>query len=417
MLSAFSGEEALERLASSPVDLLVIALELSGMTGFSVLKKVRERYPELKIIIQTKEGGVEEAVEAIKHGASDFLEKGNSHEILGKRVGQMYDAWLQEQKKNTPKNADRNWFSLELMIGESSGMIKLKDQIVRVAPTDTTVLIQGESGTGKELIARAVHHYSSRSDQPFVAVDCASISENVVESELFGHAKGAFTWADANALGLIRSADKGTLFLDEIGELSLGVQAKFLRTIQERIVRPVGSTKNYAVDIRIVAATNRNLQDEISEGRFRQDLYYRLSQVTLVSPPLRERAGDIALLVRHILSQPVEGVDRNITLSAGALGMITRYDWPGNVRELENVLRGAMVFARDTCIHRADLMPSLGFDQDVAGKTIADGTLASYELEAIRNALTQAGQNRRKAAEILDISEATLYRKIKIYNL
>ncbi len=417
ILAALSGDKALDILGSTPVDLLILDLKMPGMDGLTLLKKARLMIPDLKIIIQTGHGGVAEAVEALKQGATDFLEKGGSPEILRKRVGQLYEIWLLAQQNQDLRARNANEFLFDEFVGESPKMEKLKDMIVRVAPTDTTVLIQGESGTGKELVARAIHHHSDRANQAFVPVDCAAISETVIESELFGHLKGAFTGADSATLGLIRSADKGTLFLDEIGELSPGVQAKFLRTIQERIVRPVGATKNHAVDIRIVAATNRNLLDEVASGKFRQDLYYRLSTVTLTSPPLRERGEDIRLLTEHILNDPRKKTGDSISMTSEAMNMISQYEWPGNVRELENVLKGAMVFAEESSIKPEDLPPVLGGQKGRDEDNLKVGTLASYELEAIKNALDQAENNRRRASEILDISEATLYRKIKQYRL
>lgn len=417
ILTALNGKDALELLTTAPVDLLILDLKMPVMDGVAVLQKVRLLIPDLKVIIHTGHGGVAEAVEALKQGASDFLEKGCSPEILRARVGQMYEMWLLDQKTKELSSEVANTFLFEELVGESQKIARLKSMIVKVAPTDTTVLIQGESGTGKELIARAIHYQSNRAQHAFVVVDCASISETVIESELFGHVKGAFTGATSTALGLIRSADKGTLFLDEIGELSVGLQAKFLRTIQERLVRPVGSTTNHPVDIRIVAATNRNLLDETSTGKFRQDLYYRLSTVTLTSPPLRERDGDIDLLTEHILNDSKEQIDNNVNVTAEAMAIIRNYDWPGNVRELENVLKGALVFADNFTVKPEDLPPILGGVKRTDENTGIAGTLASCEREAIKKALDQTDDNRRKAAEILDISEATLYRKIKMYLL
>lgn len=415
--TAISGEDGLAVLESTPVDLLILDLKMPGMDGFTVLKKARELIPNLKVIIQTGHGGVAEAVEALKQGASDFLEKGGSPEILKTRVGRLYEIWLLEQKNRELQDKREQRFDFHQLVGSSLKMTQLKDMIIRVAPTDTTVLIQGESGTGKELVARAIHHHSDRSRHAFVPVDCASISETVIESELFGHAKGAFTGADTATTGLIRAADKGTLFLDEIGELSMVVQAKFLRTIQERIVRPVGSTKSHPVDIRIIAATNRNLFEEVSEGGFRQDLFYRLSTITLTSPPLREREEDIQLLANHILANSKKPEQAEITIQPEARKLLEHYDWPGNVRELENVLKGALVFADENTIKPEDLPPNLGGHSAPQTAPPHSGTLASYELEAIKNALSLSGNNRRKAAEILDIAEATLYRKIKLYGL
>jgi DNA-binding NtrC family response regulator len=419
VLTALDGVKGLEILASTPIDLLILDLKMPGMGGMEVLEKAKSLLPDLKVIIQTGHGGIAEAVEAIKLGASDFLEKGSSPEILKTRVGKIHDIWLLENENRALRVQCSTPFHFEKLVGESLKMKKLKDMIARVSPTDTTVLLQGESGTGKELVAQAIHHHSNRAEQPFVAVDCAAISETVIESELFGHTKGAFTGADSATLGLIRSADKGTLFLDEIGELSAGVQARFLRAIQERIVRPVGSTKNYKVDIRIVAATNRNVLDEVAKGNFRQDLYYRLSTVTLTSPPLRERPGDIDLLIKHILTENCEPERNLLTLSPQARQIINSHQWPGNVRELDNVLRGAMVFADGGEISVEDLPRALAGNiaNSKPETSVPTGTLASFELEAMKNALHEAGNNRRKAAKILDIAEATLYRKIKQYGL
>lgn len=418
VLVANSGKEALSILGKRRIDLLLLDLMMPIMGGIEVLREARVLVPDLKVIIQTGYGGIDEAVEAIKEGASDFLEKEGAPEILRSRVKQIYDSWLLERDIRAMKRSSSGTFCYEKMIGDSLPMAKLKEMIVRVAPTDTTVLLQGESGTGKEIMAQAIHHHSFRAEHPFVPVDCASLSETVIESELFGHVKGAFTGAETATLGLIRSADKGTLFLDEIGELSLTVQSTLLRTIQERVVRPVGSTRNHEVDIRIIAATNRNLLDELKKKRFRQDLYWRLSTVTLSAPPLRERKDDLEQLAQHIIANSIPARSGAVTISEQALELIRRYDWPGNVRELENVLRGALVFAENSVINVTDLPPFL---QDTMGEQNSGskkaGTLASYELEAIKNALSQAKNNRRQAAKILDIAEATLYRKIKQYNL
>lgn len=416
VILADSGEEGLAILAKNSVDLLLLDLKMPGMDGLTVLKKAKDLLPELKVIIQTGHGGVSEAVEAIRNGASDFLEKGGSPELLRNRVGLIYENWLLSQKEWDGKERRGYVFDFDKLVGESPPILKLKDLIVRVADTDTTVLIQGESGTGKELVAQALHHHSKRREAPFVVVDCASISETVIESELFGHEKGAFTGAETATQGLVRTANKGTLFLDEIGELSLSVQAKLLRLIQEQTVRPVGSTKNQQVDIRIIAATHRKLLDEMIGKTFRQDLYYRLSTVTLTVPPLRERRGDIGLLSNHILCRR-EGAKNKTSITDQAQLLLNQYEWPGNVRELENVLLGALVFAKDGIITPEDLPPHIGTHLPVEKTTLKAGTLASYELEAIKNALVEAKANRRTAANILDISEATLYRKIKEYGL
>ncbi|MGL1933098.1 MAG: sigma-54 dependent transcriptional regulator [Desulfotalea sp.] len=413
-----TGEEGLSILAKDDsINLLLLDLRMPDMDGLTILKKAKEIAPNLKVIIQTGHGGINDAVKAIRMGASDFLEKKGSPKLLQNRVGLIYDNWLLNQKKWKGEERREYTFDYDKFVGESPPIRKLKDLIVRVAATDTTVLIQGESGTGKELVAQALHYHSPRREAPFVIVDCASICENVIESELFGHEKGAFTGAEKATKGLVRAANQGTIFFDEIGELSLGFQAKLLRVIQEQTIRPVGSTKNYTVDIRIIAATHRNMLEEMSDKQFRQDLYYRLSTVTLTAPPLNERGDDIPLLTTHILNQN-QNEDTTTYVTDKAQFLLNNYAWPGNVRELENVLRGALVFADEGKIKPEDLPPSIG-DLDLIEDTpeLKIGTLASYELTAIKNALAETGNNRRKAARILDIAEATLYRKIKQYAL
>ncbi|ANT64899.1 sigma-54 interaction domain-containing protein [Prosthecochloris sp. CIB 2401] len=304
------------------------------------------------------------------------------------------------------------------LVGESFEMQKLKELLLKIAPTATTILLQGESGTGKEVIARAVHHYSSRSDQPFIPVDCAAINPSIIESELFGHARGAFTGAGQSTLGMIRAADKGTLFLDEIGELPLAMQVKLLRTLQERAVKPVGDTRLYPVDIRIIAATNKNLSEAVKSGAFRQDLYYRLNAITIFSPPLRERLGDIPLLAAFVLRKLTQEGYPTKQISDNALAVLSAYDWPGNIRELENVLRRAITLSSGSVITPESLdiesVPVTSTDPMNAIEVCPD-TIRSYEREAIRKALEKTTGNRREAAELLGISEATLYRRLKMY--
>ena len=303
------------------------------------------------------------------------------------------------------------------LIGESTEMEKLKKLLLKIAPTGTTILLQGESGTGKEVIARAIHQNSSRKSESFIPVDCAAINGSIIESELFGHAKGAFTGADRSTLGMIRSADKGTLFLDEIGELPLNMQAKLLRTLQERAVKPVGDTRIYPVDIRIIAATNRNLSEAVKNGEFREDLYYRLNAITIYAPPLRERVSDIPLISIHILEKLVqEGYPRK-WFSEDALASMCTYLWPGNVRELENVVRRAATLAGTEVIDH-DLL-AIGNNDAGLPDTSASGfaSIAFHEKDAIMKALQKTSGNRRAAAELLGISEATLYRRLKAYGL
>lgn len=417
ILLAEDGRKGLALLDSTRVDLLLLDLKMPGLDGFEVLARAMKSRPDLKVIIQTAHGGVQEAVRAVRQGALDFLIKGESVEVLHNRIRQVFEHWQLEQENEALRRLNAGRFEFDQLIGESAAMVQLKQMISRVAPTDATVLVQGESGTGKELIAQALHHHSDRRHRPFVAIDCASISESVLESELFGHERGAFTGADAPFQGVIRAAHTGTLFLDEIGEISSAVQAKLLRVIQERCIRPVGSTRFHKVDVRIIAATNRNLLAEVAVSAFRQDLYYRLSTITLTAPPLRKREHDIFLLTEYYLEQCSASLGRRITMSEAALERLARYEWPGNVRELDNVLRGAAVFSTTGMIGVEDLPPALGATVAPVEQVVRPLTLEAMEKEAIRNALALCGNNRKEAVQMLAISEATLYRKIKKYGL
>jgi len=413
LITTTDSEQVLLLLEKETVSLVLLDLKMPGRGGMDLLRDITALYLDMTVIMLTGHGGVQEAVEATKLGAADFLEKPCPPDILCQRLATYYAIW--QQKRDSSIQGER-CFSYPGLIGESSVMRDLKALIVRVAVSDATVLIQGESGTGKELVARAVHHHSVRSRKPFIAVDCAAISENMLESELFGHEKGAFTGADTITFGLIRAAEGGTLFLDEIGELPLTMQAKLLRTLQEFEVRPVGSTKTYPVDIRIIAATNRDLGHEVVERNFRSDLYYRLSAISLELPRLQQRLQDIALLVRHFIAglcpeNPVE-------ITREALRLLESYSWPGNVRELENVIRRAIALKEDTSIGVADLPATIVVvNSNTESIKPIDDSLAAYELLALKNALEKSDNNRREAASLLGIGEATLYRKLKQFGL
>ena len=411
------GEKALKYIAGGGIDLLIVDYQMPTMDGLTLLKKAFSIAPDLQTIMLSGVGGVPEAVKAMKLGAIDYLEKKSSWKELQNRINELHETWLLADEAAVSAKLISGAYQFEQMIGDSEAMVLLKNRILKVADTDTTVLIQGENGTGKELVARAIHHHSRRTSQPFIPVDCASMSETVIESELFGHTKGAYTGADSDTIGLMRSADKGMLFMDEIGELSLNAQAKLLRTIQERTVRPVGSATSHEIDIQVVAATNRNLSEEVEAGNFRQDLYYRLNAVTLVVPPLRKRKDDIELLVNHFLRTLSPPDKRDMTISESAQELMRRHDWPGNVRELQNVISGALVFAEDNVLTPEDLPDVFIPYLSEGGSESPTGSLAGYEESAIRQALIDTGNNRRLAAEILNIAEATLYRKIKKYGL
>lgn len=413
LITTTDPEQALSLLEQETVCLVLLDLKMPGRGGMAILRDITSLYLEMTVIMLTGHGGVKEAVEAIKIGAADFLEKPCPPDILYQRLATYHTIW--QQRRSNRKKGEQV-FSYAGLIGESPVMQTLKSLIVRVAASDATVLIQGESGTGKELVARAVHHHSVRMNKAFVPVDCAAITESMLESELFGHEKGAFTGADKLTVGLIRAAEGGTLFLDEIGELPLNMQAKFLRTLQEYEVRPVGSTKTYPVDIRVIAATNQNLAQDVINGTFRSDLYYRLSAISLELPSLHDRALDISLLARHFIKHffPQQPVD----ISPDALDLLECYSWPGNVRELENVIRRAIALKEGDSIGVSDLPATIVIEnRDTAVFRPVDDSLVAYELLALKNALTKSENNRRETASLLGISEATLYRKLKQFNL
>ena len=418
--SASNGGDALSVVKNSKIDAALIDYKMPGMDGLTLLQNLKKVTPDINVIILTGHGGIREAVKAINLGADDFLEKPFTSEGLRARIGQLYKIWQLKEENEILRSKVEFQFGFDRLVGNSSPMLALKQLIIQVGPTDTSVLIHGETGTGKELVAKSIHHHSKRSKHKFVPVDCAAISETMMESELFGHVKGAFTGAHDSTLGLIRSADMGTLFLDEIGELSLNLQSKLLRTLQEKEVRPVGSSKIHSVDVRILAATNRDLQADVTQGKFREDLYYRLNVVSIRIPPLRERREDISLLARYFVKRFHNDVSTVKDISKEAIQYMESYSWPGNIRELENVIRRIVALGTGKVILPDDLPTEIYAplqESEPVDARIADGTLAAYEKMAICHALTKCGMNRKMAAQILDIGEATLYRKIKKYGI
>lgn len=402
-LFASSRTEAEQMLRNEKVDLLLYSLD-SGDPG--VLGQIAGSAKNMR--------GTKIVVFSTRDELTDTLRSFENHST--EELKRLFSSDSQQTALPASLNSSIEDFTFQGLIGSSSETQKVKDLVVKIAPTGTTVLIQGESGTGKEVIARAIHYHSARRKQVFMPVDCAAINESVIESELFGHTKGAFTGADWNTLGLIRSADGGTLFLDEIAELPLHLQAKLLRTLQEKVVKPVGSSKIHPVDIRIVSATNRNLAEAVKQGLFRQDLYYRLSTVTIYSPPLRERISDLPLLCDHFLKQLGREGFPEKQLSGSALAALCAYEWPGNIRELENVIRSAVAFSAGDTIRSGELsIPVTSSAGTLCAGPAATSTIAFHEKEAIRKALEKTIGNRRAAAKLLGISEATLYRRLKLY--
>lgn len=418
--SAANGESALCCLRKDHIDAALIDLKMPGMDGLTLLGEIRKRYPAVMTMIITAHGGIRDAVQAMELGAIDFFEKPSSPTQLRERMDQLHRIWrLRNERQERRRSVERN-FNFRQLLGHSGPMLELKHLIIQVGPGNASVLIQGKSGTGKELVARAIHEHSPRATKPCVPVDCASLGETMIESELFGHTRGAFTNAHTATTGLIRSADQGTLFFDEIGELPLSMQSKLLRTIQEREVRPVGSSRAYPVDIRILAATNRNLAEAVTSGEFREDLYYRLNAVVIQTPSLYDCREDIPQLARHFIDRfqsegsPVRGI------SPEALGCLQNYRWPGNIREMENVILRAMALGAEELIQPQDLPPTIFAPDKSKGPEShlpKGNSLEDYELAALRNALKISANNRRLTAEILGIGESTLYRKLKKYRL
>ncbi len=414
---AGSGEEALKRLAEEDYAVVLTDLRMKGMEGLELLAGIKRTYPDINVILMTAFGSVETAVEAMKHGASDYLMKPVKKDELVRVIERVVrEAALRREVSRLRKEVHKE-YSFHQILGKSKAIQAVFDLIRRVADSPTNVLITGESGTGKELVAKAIHYNSDRKDAPFIPVNCAAIPEQLLESELFGHMRGAFTDAKIDKRGLFEEAQKGTLFLDEISELPIMLQAKILRAIQEKEIRRVGATKPISVDVRIIAATNLNLGDEVKNKRFREDLYYRLNVIELKLPPLRERREDIPLLVDAFLKKcggvrgkEVKGV------SEAALAMLIDYAWPGNVRELENVIERAVTLSRGEKISPDDLPPAVQGargDRRVLDEA-AEQTLPLHELEKeyIKKVLEKTGGNKYQAAHALGIDRKTLYRKL-----
>jgi DNA-binding NtrC family response regulator len=415
--TAGSGEEALKLLAEEDYAVVLTDLRMKGMQGLELLAQIKRDHPDINVVLMTAFGTVETAVEAMKHGASDYLTKPVKKDELIRVVERVIREAALRREVNRLRREVHKEYSFHQILGKSKAIQAVFDLIRRVADSPTNVLITGESGTGKELVAKAIHYNSGRKEAPFIPVNCAAIPEQLLESELFGHMRGAFTDAKADKRGLFEEAQKGTLFLDEISELPLMLQAKLLRAIQEKEIRRVGATKPISVDVRIMAATNLNLAEEVKNKRFREDLYYRLNVIELKLPPLRDRREDIPLLVDAFLKKcsggsgkPVKGV------SEAALAMLIDYSWPGNVRELENVIERAVTLSRGDKVSPDDLPPVVQGargDRRVLDEA-AEKSLPLHEIEKeyIKKILEKTGGNKYQAAHALGIDRKTLYRKL-----
>ena len=427
VLTANSGMEALEIQKTSDVDLVLTDMKMPSMDGLELLEKIKARDPDCPVIMMTAYGSVDKAVEAMEKGAYSYILKPFDNEKLVVYVNKAISMYSVVKENRRLRNAVESQYSFGNIIGKSKVMLDVYENIKKVAPSSATVLIEGDSGTGKELVAKSIHFNSPRRDKPFIAVNCSALAENLLESELFGHEKGAFTGAVAMKKGRFEMADGGTLFLDEIGELSPGLQIKLLRVLQEKVFERVGGVKSVSVDIRIIAATNKNLKNEMVKQKFREDLFYRLNVVHIVLPPLKQRKEDIHLLAEHFIAKyahehksdtPVEGIANEVQR------LFYDYAWPGNVRELENVIERAMVMCTTAKISEADLPKEFkanAYNTLYLGGITADAhldeTLDLIEKKMISRALKLTGNVQSEAAKLLGIGKSGLNWKIKKFKL
>ena len=409
---AAGGEECLRLAEAEPFDMALVDLRMPDLDGLGVLKRLGAIQPGLPVVILTAFATIETAIEAVRAGAYDYLSKPFRMEEIKVVVRRTLEARRLARENRQYRQELKARYRFENLIGQAHQMVEIYKLVARVANLDTTVLIQGETGTGKELVARAIHYASARADRPFGVVDCAALPETLFESELFGHERGAFTGALVARRGLLETSDGGTCFLDEIGELTAPLQAKLLRTLQERAIRRVGGNEPIPVDIRIVAATNRDLRRLVAEGGFRDDLYYRLNVVTITVPPLRERFQDIPLLAQHFLEKFGQATGRAVKgLAPEALALLTDYHWPGNVRELEHMIERAVALSSSEMLLPDDFPPHLRGEADCVPRLpAARMTLEEVKRWYVSKALEEAGGNKLRAAELLGIDRRTLYR-------
>lgn len=408
--TARNGREGLEALDAEPADVVISDVKMPDMTGIEMLRAIRETQPDLGLILMTAFSSVENAREAFKLGAEDFIEKPFDVEELKLIVRKVIEKQQLIVENRAFKRAQRERGSVKNIVGSSAKMQAIYQMIETVAEVPSTVLIFGESGTGKELVARAIHDLSQRAERPFVSINCGAFTETLLESELFGYVKGAFTGANTNRKGLFEAANNGTIFLDEIGEMSLAMQVKLLRVLQEKRVRPVGAHEEIAVNARVIGATNRDLRKMSDEGTFREDLFYRISVIPIELPPLRERRDDIPMLVDHFVTKFSEMTGRTIGVSPNTLAMLENYAWHGNVRELEHTIERAVALERTDAIQPERLPPHItNYNPDRIRSEFAlpeDGIdlaahLDNLEKTYIVEALKQAGGSQTRAADLL----------------
>jgi len=422
IVQASNGESCLRKLDEDGVDLVLIDLQMPGIDGIETMKRIKEKYSYLPVVIMTAHGTIERAVDSMKLGSYDFLTKPFPGDRLKVTVKNALEASALETEVKSLRSELKERYQLENIIGQSGVMQEVFRAVEKVVDSDVTVLIQGESGTGKELIARGIHnHCQARRSKPFVAVNCTALPESLLESELFGHEKGAFTGAASRRIGKFEMADGGTVFLDEIGDMSLSTQSKILRVLQEREFERLGGNSLVKVNSRLISATNKNLEEEVWEGRFREGLFYRISVFPIKLPPLRERKEDIPLLAAYFCKRYSEREKKRINgIQSEALKVLMGYHWPGNIRELENAIERSVVITSSTEVSVEDLPPhvvAIGKEGIAEPAETLPQWIEKLEVEVLRKTLLEFEGNVTHAAKKLGIGRATIYRKAKKYNL
>jgi DNA-binding NtrC family response regulator len=409
----------IKRLGEEVFDLVVTDLKMPDGDGLDLLRAVKAQAPQTEVILLTAYAGWRSAKEAMRLGALDYFEKGDDPDELYHRIDKALAARALRRENENLREQLRERYGLAGLIAQSPAMHDVLELVERVAPTDATLLVQGESGTGKEVIAKAVHHASLRAERPFVAVNCGAVPEPLLESELFGFTRGAFTGAVASKRGLFEEAHAGTLFLDEIAEMPAALQVKLLRALQSGEIRRLGATQPSMIDVRVIAATNRDLGAMISDGSFREDLFYRLNVIEVRLPPLRERREDIPALAEHFAARSAAKLGRDLRLAPETVERLLRYPWPGNVRELENAMERAVILARGSAVTPEDLPPHVaaGLNLGPSPALPRQTTLAEAERDLILQTLERFGRNHSAAAEALGIGRTTLWRKLKEYEI
>ena len=422
VFEADDGSGAIELVKKDFFDLIIMDIKMKNIDGITALKQIKDLSPSIPVMIMTAYSSVKTAVEALKLGATEYFVKPLDMDAVCHSVAKTFDYLELQTENKTLKERLNREFEISSIIGKSKPMRDVFEVISLSAPSDATILILGESGTGKELIANAIHQNSFRKDKPFIKINCAALPENLLESELFGHEKGSFTGAIAKRQGRFEMANSGTLFLDEIGDMTSSTQAKILRVLQEGEFESVGSDKTIKVDVRIIAATNKDLELEVEKGNFRKDLFFRLSVVPITLPPLRERKRDIPLLAKHFLKKYTEKNNRLISdFTPAAIDKLMRYDWPGNVRELENLIERTVIMSREELI-TPNILPfsinGLEKNEDSNAANILPGrSIRDVEKELITKTLESTDKNITRAAELLGVSRRTLHNKIKEYDI